>query len=83
MIHDTPRWPPPRLAATRRSSDSGGELTGREHDVASLVAKVMTNGQIAEALFISRTTVSMHVSNILAQLGMSTRTQIARWFVEQ
>ena len=51
--------------------------------MASLVAKVMTNGQIAEALFISRTTVSMHVSNILAQLGMSTRTQIARWFVEQ
>ncbi|MEM8618162.1 MAG: LuxR C-terminal-related transcriptional regulator [Actinomycetota bacterium] len=81
-------WPGERrdeaaqLAATRRSTDSGGELTGREHDVASLVAKGMTNGQIAEALFISRKTVSTHVSNILAKLGMSTRTQIARWFLE-
>ncbi|MEM9513214.1 MAG: LuxR C-terminal-related transcriptional regulator [Actinomycetota bacterium] len=82
-------WPGERrdeaaqLAATRRSNHSGGELTGREHDVASLVAKGMTNGQIAEALFISRKTVSTHVSNILAKLDMSTRTQIARWFLEQ
>ncbi|MEO1056230.1 MAG: LuxR C-terminal-related transcriptional regulator [Actinomycetota bacterium] len=82
-------WPGERrdeaaqLAAKGRSAPSDGALTGREHDVASLVAKGMTNGEIADALFISRKTVSTHVSHILAKLGLSTRTQIARWFLEQ
>ena len=36
-----------------------------------------SNGQIAEALFISRKTASVHVSNILAKLGVHTRPRAA------
>ena len=38
-----------------------------------LVADGRSNGQIAEELFISRKTASVHVSNILAKLGVTSR----------
>ncbi|MER7566540.1 AAA family ATPase [Streptomyces sp. NPDC097941] len=52
-------------------------LTGRERDVLSLVALGRTNRQIAEELFISPKTASVHVSNILAKLGVSGRGEAA------
>lgn len=58
-------------------------LTGREVDVARLVAKGMTNGQIAEELYIARKTVSSHVSHILTKLGVQSRTEIATWAVRE
>ncbi|RDD88353.1 hypothetical protein DVZ84_15550 [Streptomyces parvulus] len=52
-------------------------LTGRERDVLRLVADGRTNRQIAEELFISPKTASVHVSNILAKLGVSGRGEAA------
>jgi DNA-binding CsgD family transcriptional regulator len=52
-------------------------LTAREREVLRLVADGRSNGQIAEALFISRKTASVHVSNILGKLGVSTRVEAA------
>ncbi|MFD7688204.1 AAA family ATPase [Streptomyces sp. NPDC059781] len=52
-------------------------LTSREHDVLRLVAAGHTNRRIAEALFISPKTASVHVSNILAKLGVSGRGEAA------
>ncbi|MEU9124630.1 AAA family ATPase [Streptomyces sp. NPDC048506] len=48
-------------------------LTPRERDVLRLVAEGRSNRQIADALFISPKTASVHVSNILAKLGVSGR----------
>ena len=67
---------PAQPAAPADPADSLG-LTGRERDVLRLVAAGRTNRQIAEVLFISPKTASVHVSNILAKLGVSGRGEAA------
>ena len=52
-------------------------LTDREREVLALVTEGRSNGQIASALFISPKTASVHVSNILAKLNVSSRTEAA------
>ncbi|WP_105970648.1 helix-turn-helix transcriptional regulator [Streptomyces geranii] len=52
-------------------------LTGRERDVLRLVSAGRTNRQIAEELFISPKTASVHVSNILGKLGVAGRGEAA------
>ena len=47
--------------------------------MAALVARAMTNRQIAERLVLSERTVETHVRSILTKLGFSTRTEIATW----
>jgi DNA-binding CsgD family transcriptional regulator/tetratricopeptide (TPR) repeat protein len=56
-----------------------GVLTPREEEVGRLVARGLTNGGIADELFISTKTASVHVSHILSKLAMTSRTQIAAW----
>jgi predicted ATPase/DNA-binding NarL/FixJ family response regulator len=56
-----------------------GQLTRRERDVAALVARGQSNGQIAASLIISVRTVETHVQHIMDKLGCSTRAQIAAW----
>jgi len=63
---------------TGRPTRSGDvELTPREHEVLQQVALGRSNGEIGTRLFISTKTVSVHVSNILAKLGASGRTEAA------
>jgi ATP/maltotriose-dependent transcriptional regulator MalT/DNA-binding transcriptional ArsR family regulator len=52
-------------------------LTARETEVLRLVAEGLSNGQIGARLYIATKTVSVHVSNILAKLGVSSRTEAA------
>jgi DNA-binding CsgD family transcriptional regulator/transcriptional regulator with XRE-family HTH domain/tetratricopeptide (TPR) repeat protein len=52
-------------------------LTDREREVLRLLAAGRSNPEIAQALFISAKTVSVHVSNILAKLGVSGRVEAA------
>ncbi len=52
-------------------------LTARETEILALVAQGRSNGEVARQLFISTKTVSVHVSNILAKLGASGRTEAA------
>jgi DNA-binding CsgD family transcriptional regulator len=52
-------------------------LTPREREVLGLIADGRTNPQIAEMLFISPKTASVHVSNILAKLGVANRGEAA------
>jgi DNA-binding NarL/FixJ family response regulator len=64
----------------RRASGPGAAhqaLTARESEILKLVADGRSNGEIGKQLFISTKTVSVHVSNILAKLGASGRTEAA------
>ena len=54
-------------------------LTRREREVAKLVARGLTNRQIAEGLVLSERTVENHVSNILKKLKLSSRSEVAAW----
>ncbi|KUN81936.1 hypothetical protein AQJ66_23015 [Streptomyces bungoensis] len=67
---------PRRALAPADPADALG-LTSRERDVLRLVSAGRTNRQIAEELFISPKTASVHVSNILAKLGVSGRGEAA------
>ena len=59
------------------------ELTNREMEVLRLIARGMSNCDIAEDLFISENTVKGHVSNILSKLQLADRTQAAVYAWEQ
>ncbi len=52
-------------------------LTAREREVLSLIAQGATNRQIGAALYMAEKTASVHVSRILAKLGVRSRTQAA------
>ncbi|HEY7708128.1 MAG TPA: LuxR C-terminal-related transcriptional regulator [Gaiellaceae bacterium] len=54
--------------------ESRAELTPREREVLSLVAKGMTNAEIAQILWVARSTVRKHLENVYGKLGVSTRT---------
>ncbi len=64
-------------SAPARHSVATDLLTPRETEILGLVAAGRTNGEIGRQLFISTKTVSVHVSNILAKLGASGRTEAA------
>ena len=55
-------------------------LSRREREVAALVAEGMSNRQIAAAIGRSPRTVTGHVENILAKLGLVSRTRIGAWW---
>ena len=67
--------------AGERPAASG--LTERELEVLRLIARGMSNKQIAHELVVSEKTVKTHVSNILAKLHLADRTQAALYAVRE
>ena len=59
----------------RHPLDATTVLTPREAEVLGLLARGRTNRQVGAELYISEKTASVHVSNILAKLGASGRTE--------
>ena len=73
-----PHPAPVNGSAPRRSASAlPVPLTPREGDVLGLLTEGFSNQQIARRLFISESTVSVHVSHILAKLGVANRLQAA------
>ena len=64
------RFARPDLAAPRV------QLTGREREVWTLVARGLSNADVAAALVVTETTVKTHVSRLLMKLGTTSRTQL-------
>jgi Kef-type K+ transport system membrane component KefB/DNA-binding CsgD family transcriptional regulator len=74
-VDGTDGEPPPVVEAAAPADPFG--LTTREREVLALVAEGYTNRRIADDLFISESTAGVHVSHILAKLGVDTRTEAA------
>ena len=73
--------PPPKPAPAAKPAPHA-LLTGRQLDIARLVAADLSNKQIAARLFLSERTVETHITNILNKLGLNSRTQISRWMAD-
>ncbi len=82
---------PPALAARALSALARGQiqaqqsvesLTEREQEVLTLLAKGMTNKDIAQSLFLSVRTIEAHLRNVYSKLGVATRTEAVLWAVQ-
>ena len=78
-----PEAMPALLHAVAQAAPPGTELTERERAVLALMVKGMSNGAIAEQLTLSLSTIRTHVTNILARLGVATRTEAVALTVQR
>jgi predicted ATPase/DNA-binding CsgD family transcriptional regulator len=78
-----PASAPAALAEQPTVNRPSDPLTPREREVAALVARGLTDAQLAEALVIGRRTAEKHVANCLGKLGLATRAGLAAWAVER
>jgi DNA-binding NarL/FixJ family response regulator len=59
------------------------ELSPRELEVLEAVAIGLSNREIASKLWVSEPTVKFHLTNVYRKLGVTNRTQAARWLLDR
>jgi ATP/maltotriose-dependent transcriptional regulator MalT len=69
-----------RALLAGQRGDRSTPLSAREEEVAALVAKGLSNRQIATTLHLSERTVETHVRSIFNKLGFDSRARVASWF---
>jgi len=69
------------LLSGRKSSIPDGILTDRELEIATLIAKGLSNREIASTLFMSEGTIKNYISVVLDNTGLEHRTQIAIYYL--
>ncbi|HKV59962.1 MAG TPA: tetratricopeptide repeat protein, partial [Ktedonobacteraceae bacterium] len=75
--------PLPQPSPRHATRQAFGGLTGREREVAVLIAQGKSNRAIADELIVSERTIEKHVERIMSRLGFTSRVQIATWVVEK
>ena len=71
------------LARVAEVVDRGpGGLSSREREVAQLVARGLSNREIADALVLTERTVESHLTHIFGKLGLRSRSQLTAWSLE-
>ncbi|MFD5247140.1 ATP-binding protein [Amycolatopsis sp. NPDC058340] len=68
-----------QITVPRAPTGPDDPLTPREHEVAELVARGLTNRQIAGQLGIAPRTADTHIGHILTKLGFASRARLATW----
>jgi DNA-binding NarL/FixJ family response regulator len=82
MAAAEPTGAPLPTAARPAPDGQPNPLTRREREVAALVARGLTDRQVAEALVITEGTVGVHLTNIFSKLDLHSRAQLAVWAAE-
>jgi non-specific serine/threonine protein kinase len=73
----------PRAATPPAEDLAGVDLTRRELEIAELIARGLSNKEIAESLVISPRTAEGHVARLLQKLGFQSRALVATWVAER
>jgi two-component system, NarL family, response regulator len=74
-VNEGRKYIPPEVGEKLSERLNRPQLSNRELEVLKLVAKGLTNQEIASELYISESTVKYHVNGVLSKLGVSDRTQ--------
>lgn len=82
-IHQPARAGTPNRRALRLLKMKDESLTDREMEIVTLVARGLTNRQIAEELYLSEKTIENHMGRILTKLDLSSRTQLTAYALEK
>jgi len=82
-VHNGGRYFPPSVAARIAQREVRSSLSSREIEILRMVAKGLTNKEIARVLDISQYTVRNHLNHISAKLEVSDRTEAAMVALEQ
>jgi two-component system, NarL family, response regulator len=82
-VHEGRTYLPPAVQERLAERDAFKELTPREVEVLSLIARGLSNKDIARVLVTSEFTIKSHVRNLLAKLGVEARTEAAMLAVQR